>query len=70
MKHQAMSTKHGSEEMNTSQHCTEKKKKSLKEDCKASSLEQMEERWLSMTKNQTAGKERKREETDKRSFQV
>lgn len=27
MKHQAMSTKHGSEEMNTSQHCTEKKKK-------------------------------------------
>lgn len=52
MKHQAMSTKHGSEEMNTSQHCTEKKKKrSLKEDCKASSLDQMEERWLSMTKN-------------------
>lgn len=27
MKHQAMSTKRGSEEMNTSQHCTEKKKK-------------------------------------------
>lgn len=26
------------------------RKKSLKEDCKASSLEQMEERWLSMTK--------------------
>lgn len=50
MKHQAMSTKHGSEEMNTSQHCTEKKK-GLKEDCKASSLDQMEERWLSMTKN-------------------
>lgn len=27
-----------------------RKKKSLKEDCKASSLEQIEEKWLSMTK--------------------